>query len=280
MMTTDNHNQPPNTDPILLEIDADGIALITFNRPQAHNALNLAAMNRFAQVVRSLVGNPDLRAVVLTGAGDKAFCSGGDLIELSQYEDEAFARDFTALMGDALLLLERLPVPVIAAINGYALGGGSEIAMACDMRVIDREARMGFVQIRLALTPGWGAGQRLLRHVGYTRAMEILLEGRPMHADELFDLGLANHVTEPGRALERALHLARKTCDHSRGAVFGVKMLLQAGMNYPYEQALMIERDLFPRLWASEEHIRAVAIALNTMRRNDNNNNKNASSTE
>lgn len=250
------------TEKVLLEMHDNGVAVITFNRPDALNALDVESMHRFAEVVGELRQRADLRTVILTGAGDSAFCSGGDLFELSKYNDETFARHFITTMGDALLLLERLPVPVIAAVNGYALGGGSEIAVACDLRVVDDNARMGFVQIRLALTPGWGAGQRLMRLVGYSRALDILLRGQVLHAHQVEALGLANKIVERGMALKHALNMARYIAEQPPDAVRGIKALLQAGLNTPYEDALKLERDLFPPLWAAEPHLRAVDAFL------------------
>lgn len=250
------------TEKLLFEMHGNGVAIITFNRPDALNALDVETMRRFAETVADLKERADLRAVILTGAGDSAFCSGGDLFELSQHPDEAFARQFITLMGDALLMLERLPVPVIAAVNGYALGGGSEIAVTCDLRVVDDNARMGFVQIRLALTPGWGAGQRLMRLVGYSRAMDILLRGQVLHAHQIEALGLANKIVERGMALKQALNMARYIAEQPPDAVRGIKALLQAGLNHPYEDALKLERDLFPPLWAAEPHLRAVDAFL------------------
>lgn len=250
------------TDTLLIDEPADGIITLTFNRPEARNALNLATMRRFAEVVNDLVQDDGLRAVILTGAGETAFCSGGDLVELSRYPSEDDARSFITTMGDALLALERLPVPVIAAINGYALGGGSEIAMACDLRIVDEAARMGFVQIKLVLTPGWGAGQRLLRLVGYSQAMEILLRGEPMHADHLTALGLVNRVVEKGTAFHRAMDFARQFVTTPPEVIRAVKTLLQAGLTRPYDEALKIERDLFPPLWAAEPHLQAVEAFL------------------
>ncbi|NUQ05838.1 MAG: enoyl-CoA hydratase/isomerase family protein, partial [Anaerolineae bacterium] len=185
-----------------------GVALLTFSRPASHNALSGDDMTAFAVAVDRLAAKPDLRAVVVTGAGDKAFCSGADIAEMVQLTSEAEARAMISLMGDALLKLEQLPVPVIAAINGHALGGGAEIALACDLRVVDRSARIGFVQIRRGLIPGWGGGQRLLRHVGYARALEILLRGRVMGAEDLLALSLATEIAPHGEALASALRLA------------------------------------------------------------------------
>lgn len=238
------------------------IVTLRFDRQEAHNALNLATMRRFHDVVQDLQNQPELRAVIITGAGERAFCSGGDLTELANYPDEAHARDFISVMGDALLMLERLPVPVIAAVNGYALGGGSEIALACDLRIVDETVRMGMVQVQMALTPGWGAGQRLLRLVGYSRAMQLLLDGRILQAGDLRQLGLANEVVATGTAYDEALSLARRIADRPPRVVRAIKALLQAGLTQTYDDALMTERDGFPALWADQPHLDAVAAFL------------------
>ncbi len=245
-------------DAIQLARQDNGVAVLTFNRPRALNAMTLAAMEGFREAVYSLIDDPSLRVVILTGAGEKAFCSGGDLVELSHHETEEGARHFIGIMTDALLHLEQLPVPVIAAINGFALGGGSEIALACDMRIVDENVKMGMVQINNGLTPGWGAGQRLLRLVGYSQAMELLLKGEALRADDLVALHLVNEVTPPGKSLERALVFADEIAARPPRVVRSIKTLLQAGMNRSYEEALRIEHDLFPPLWIDEPHIQAV----------------------
>jgi enoyl-CoA hydratase len=251
------------TETLLLDSHPDGVAVLTFNRPQVMNALDLNTMRRFAAAIAELSRNEQLRAVIVAGAGTEAFCSGGDLSELQAYRSESDALEMITVMGDALLALERLPVPVIAAVNGYALGGGSEIALACDLRIIDQQTRMGMVQIRHALTPGWGAGQRLLRLVGYARAMEILLRGKVMRAPDLLALGLATQVVEEGTALNSALALAREIAALPLSTVRAIKALLQAGLNQSYEAALQTERSLFPSLWASDAHLHAVEQFLN-----------------
>lgn len=253
---------------LLFQHQDDGIAIITFNRPHALNALDMATMRRFAEVVDALAADDARwRVVILTGAGDQAFCSGGDLTELVGLTSEAEARTMITLMGDALLQLERLPVPVIAAINGYALGGGSEIALACDLRIVDEKARLGFVQMRQALTPGWGAGQRLLRLVGYGRALDWLLRGHVLHVAEIERVGLAHSVVAGGTALEHALNFARQIAQQPPQVVRGVKRLLQAGLNHPYEDALLIERELFPPLWVDPAHWQAVQAFLERSRK-------------
>jgi enoyl-CoA hydratase len=246
------------SDSIQFSQQDNGVAIITFNRPQALNALNHEAMAALQQTITRLLADSSLRAVILTGAGEKAFCSGGDLVELSQRTTEVEAREFITTMGDALLALERLPVPVIAAINGYALGGGSEIALACDMRIVDTHVKMGMIQIKMAVTPGWGAGQRLLRLVGYPKTMELLLRGDVLRADDLLSLGLANRIVAVGQALAAALNLADEIASKPPAVVRGIKSLLQAGLNQPYEQALQSERDIFPPLWVADAHVQAV----------------------
>jgi enoyl-CoA hydratase len=250
------------TDKILYTTQPNGIGILTFNRPSAKNALDLEAMQAFMAHIHHLQTDTSLRVLILTGAGDDAFCSGGDLVELSQHTSQDDARHFIGIMGDALLALERLPVPVIAAINGYALGGGSEIAVACDMRFVDDAVRLGFVQVKMALTPGWGAGQRLLRAVGYARAMELLLSGRILHAQEVYALGLANGISAKGEALQSALIFAETITQYDPTVLIGMKTLLRAGLMQPYEDALQIERNLFPPLWSADAHIQAVNAFL------------------
>lgn len=249
-------------DTLLINEHAGGIVVLTFNRPQAHHALTLAMMQAFADAVAGLHALPQLRAVILTGAGDSAFCSGGDLLELSGYPTEADALAFITVMGDALHRLEALSVPVIAAINGYALGGGSEIALACDFRIASENARMGFVQIRNAVIPGWGGGQRLLRLVGYSQALDLLLSARTLTATDAHALGLVNRVVEAGQALPGALAWAEEIAALPVDVVRSMKALLHAGLTLPYAAALDAERALFPPLWAAEPHLNAVAEFL------------------
>lgn len=241
----------------------NGLVVLRFNRPQALNALDLDAMQRFQDVVDSLTQDDTLRVLILSGAGDRAFCSGGDLLELSAYKTERDARHFTRLMTDALYQLEKLPVPVIAAVNGYALGGGSEIALACDMRIVDESVRMGLVQINMGVTPGWGAGQRLLRTVGYARAMELLVKGVVLNAEDVRSLGLANAVAPAGSALEMALEWGQQIAKQPPDVVRGIKRLLQAGVTLTYEQARQAEYEIFPPLWAADAHLEAVEKFLN-----------------
>jgi len=236
-----------------------GLHTIIFNRPEAMNALSLETMATFADVVKQIHADDNARVVVLYGSGERAFCSGGDLVELQHRPSADDARQMITTMGDALLMLERLPIPVIAGINGYALGGGAEIALACDMRIADEKAKMAMVQINMAHTTGWGAGQRLMRAVGYSKAMQILVTGQMMRAEELKSLNLINEIVSVAQAPQRALELAQEIAERPPKAVRGIKQLLQAGLQNTYDEALSIERDLFPPLWADQPHLDAVA---------------------
>lgn len=246
------------TEKLIMQLDEHGIGVLVFNRPETRNALDFETMTCFAQTIDDLAREPGLRVLIITGAGVDAFCSGGDLSELSRYPTQEDGSRLAGLMGDALLQMEHIEIPVIGAVNGYALGGGSEIALACDMRIADEKVRLGMIHIRLGVTPAWGTGQRLLRLVGYARAMEILLRGRAMHAHELVALGLVNRVVAAGTALEHALNFARHIAKSPPDVVRDIKKLLRTGMYLDYESALSIERELFPPLWAADEHHDAV----------------------
>jgi len=251
---------------LLLERVDEHIIVLTFNRPQSLNALDLVTMQKFATAIDNIAEDDRCRVLILTGAGERAFSSGADLNDLADKNSEADALHFITIMGDALLKMERLPIPVIGAVNGYALGGGGEIALACDMRVVDKKARLGMVQMRMGVTPGWGAGQRLMRHIGYSRTMHMLLRSHVMRAPEIEMLNLAIAIVEEGTAFEYALTVARRIAQSPSETVRGIKQLLQAGLNHTYEDALAIEREIFPPLWAGEAHEDAVKKFLERQR--------------
>jgi enoyl-CoA hydratase len=269
-------SDPPDTgsgevDVVHLDCNAAGIATVTFHRPDVLNALDFPAMERFAGIVAGLHDQladhaAPVRVVILTGAGRAAFSSGGDQRALAAHRSRADGARLARIMGDALLALERLPVPVIAAVNGYALGGGSEIALACDLRVVAEDVKLGLVHAGLALIPGWGAGQRLLRLVGYGRALDMLLAARPYSAAELHALGVVHHIAPPGEALTAARALAARIAALDPATVRAIKGLLRDGCTLPYDEALAAERARFPDLWASDAHWQAVERFLTRKR--------------
>ncbi len=240
---------------IRLEIDEHEVAIITIDRPERRNALDMASMKVLSEIIDALDdAERHIKAVIVTGAGTEAFCSGGDLNDLSQRLSAADADEMSRLMGDALLELEGLACPVIAAINGYALGGGSELALACDLRIIDERAQLGFVHLRRGLIPGWGGGQRLLRAVGCARAFELLLRAEPLNAAQIVALGLAMQIVPAGQALDAALALAHQIAQFDLAAVRSVKGILKMSELLNYDEALEFERSAFVHLWSSPTH--------------------------
>jgi len=241
---------------ILYEATSAGIGLLTMNRPELRNALNWEAMQAFGEVVRQSAHDPDLRILIIAGSAG-AFCSGGDLYELDQYPTRLDGARLATVMGEALQILDSLPFPTIAAIEGPALGGGAEIALACDLRIMSETTSLGLMHIKLGIIPAWGGGQRLLRLVGYSLALEWLSTGRVLSASEALKFGVANQVVPGGTALEEALAIAAEIAARDSTAVLAAKRLLQEGLQLPLWEALAHERALFPDLWAAPAHLEA-----------------------
>lgn len=250
-----------NSNGIEYRVNGDGIATLTVNRPGVRNALDWAAMDSFSAAVDRASHAKDLRALIVTGGGD-TFVSGGDLKALSSYTKEHHGLRLAVIMGKALEKLRGLPCPTIAAINGPARGGGAEIAVACDQRVMAEGADIGFVHARLGITTAWGGARFLLQLVGYPMAMELLTTGRVLNAPEAKEIGLIDHITAPDSALSTALDLARIMAEHPIEAVRAAKRLLRFAVAYPLV-AKHAERRLFASLWDSEFRRQAVARFLN-----------------
>jgi enoyl-CoA hydratase len=238
-----------------------GVATLTVNRPEVRNALDWRAMREFGEAVQEVQENKDLRALLVTGAGD-TFVSGGDLKDLANYPARRDGLRLAFIMGKALERLRALPVPTIAAINGPARGGGAEIAVACDERVMAEDADIGFVHAHLGITTAWGGARYLLQAVGYSQAMELLTTGRVLKAEEALEMGLADHITPAKGALQLAHDLATEMAQHPAEAVRAAKRLLRFAVAHP-EVAKHAERRLFASLWDSEFRRKAVERFLN-----------------
>lgn len=242
---------------VRLETPTKGIVRLVVDRPQTRNALDWLSLAQFSAAVEQLWETTGIRCLIVTGAG-QSFIAGGDLKVLhnfSQYED---GQRLSQEMTSALNRLEALPFPVIAAINGPARGGGAEIALACDLRLMADNADLGFVQIQLGLIPGWGAGQRLLRLVGYGRALEYLATGAVLSPAQALAAGLVNRLCPADALQAEALALAEQITSLDPQAVAAVKALLQAGTQLPAASAASFEQSLFAPLWAAEAHHQAV----------------------
>lgn len=227
----------------------DGFAVITLNRPPA-NAISEQLMKDLAAALGSLANDDGVRAVILTGAGDKIFCAGADLGSAFGGGDlETFIR-----FGNSVLrTIERFPKPVIAALNGHALGGGCEIAMACHVRLLKETARMGQTETNLGIIPGYGGTQRLPRLIGRTKALEFLILGTQIPAHECLALGLVNRLTKEGETLNEAKALARQIAKRPPVAT---RLLIEAvddGLEAPIDQALEIETRAFLQTIRTED---------------------------
>ena len=239
--------------------EAEGaLSTLKFNRKNVRNAINEEIMQGLTDALDSLEASSELRAVILTGTGDKAFCSGGDLKWLQSFESREAGMGMSKRMQEILGRLSGLPVPVIAVLNGYALGGGTEIAMACDMRIIEEHAYMSFKQARVGLMTGWGGGGRLLRAIGYGRAMELLTTCKELHPDDAMEMGLANAVVPKGEGLRVAKTMADEISKSAPGAIRSLKELLLFGLENTLEETTGLESLLFADLWVSEDHDEAV----------------------
>jgi len=232
------------------------IALLTVNRPEVRNALNAQAMQEFAAAIEQAHTIPDLRALIVTGAG-KAFISGGDIAELHAQKTEAEGLEMITLMGDALNRLVALPCLTIAAMEGPARGGGAEVALACDWRIAAEDADLGFVQIRLGITTGWGGAARLAALIGYANALDLLAFGRVLTATEAHHRGLVTYLTPPDEALKGALDLTDGLTQFDPAALHAYKRILQAAQP-ALQPSFDAERLEFPKLWAGEAHLNAV----------------------
>lgn len=232
--------------------DSDGIRTITINRPEKLNALNVATVAELDAAITDVVSDDAVEAVVITGAGDKAFVAGADISEL-QSLDPVEAKEF-ALRGQAVFSrLERLSIPVIAAVNGYALGGGCELAMACHIRVASSNAVFGQPEVKLGLIPGYGGTQRLPRLIGRGRALEILLTGRNVDAREAKQIGLVTAVCEPDE-LEGTLGGILKAIRANGPLAVGHCLeAVHSGLDMGLDDGCLLEATLFGVGAASEQ---------------------------
>ncbi len=240
-------------------LEHDGVGQITINRPAVHNAISLDTMAELERILHWLETQSQVKAVVLTGAGEHVFVSGGDLKDFERLETYGSAVAMSRRMQDLMARLEALPIPVIGAINGDCLGGGCEFALAADMRIVSETAHFGFKQVTLGITPAWGGLPRLVCLVGRARALMLLLSGETIDAREAERIGLAEKVAAPGEVLSTALQMARRIASNPPSAVRAIKRMVNHGVAPTGEESAAFEADLFARTWISEDHQEALA---------------------
>ena len=240
-----------NDDRILTE-RTGAVATVTVNRPKVLNALNAETVAALTAVFGDLRKDDEVRAVVLTGAGDRAFIAGADIGELARLTPQT-ARALTDAGHRMCGLIEGLGKPVIAAVNGYALGGGCEVAMACTCRVAARTAKLGLPEITLGIIPGYGGTQRLPRLVGRGRALEMMLTGAPVTAEEAWRIGLVNRVVEPDALAAEALGLATAIAAQAPEAVRRIIDVVNHGLDVSMADATALEATAFGLVWATDD---------------------------
>jgi enoyl-CoA hydratase len=232
--------------------ESEGIATITLNRPEAMNAFSKEVEGEIMQVLEEIKNDETVHVVVLTGAGEKAFSAGAD-IKAMRGMNALKARELS-LRGEKLCSsLENLEKPVIAAINGYALGGGLEVAMACDFRIASENARMGQTEINIGLIPGWGGTQRLTRLVGKTKAKELVFTGRMIDAKTAEQLGILNMVVPADKFKETVRQFAAELAQKAPVALKVAKALINKGADVSLDAALAMEREGFGVVASTED---------------------------
>jgi enoyl-CoA hydratase len=228
----------------------DAVALVTVDRQDAMNALDVATLTQLRDRLRQLANDESVRAVILTGAGEKAFVAGADIKYMSGLDVDA-AKAWGALGHEAGRLLETMPKPSIAAINGFALGGGCELALACDIRYAATTAKLGQPEVNLGIVPGWGGTQRLARVCGVGVAKDMIFTGRLVAADEAMRIGLVNAVHDP--VLEKSRETARALAAKSPIALRAMKVLANRALGGNHEDNLAAEADAFGELFSTAD---------------------------
>jgi enoyl-CoA hydratase len=230
----------------------DGILVVTIDRPKVRNALNWQTIDEIGRVFADALNDDAVKAVIVTGGGDKAFVAGADINELAQ-KDPQSGKVASEQGQRVFAAIERFPKPVIAAINGFALGGGCELALACHMRLASENAKLGLPEVTLGIIPGYGGTQRMARLLGKARALELILTGDFVDADEAERIGLVNRVVVPDQLMTAAEELARKIMSRGPLAVRASLEAVQSGSEMPQSEGQVLEATLFGLLCASED---------------------------
>jgi enoyl-CoA hydratase len=240
---------------------SDRIATVTFNRPKFLNALNPSTVRELGTAMEEISAREDVGVVLLTGAGEKAFIAGADISEMKAFTTMQ-ALDFALLGQGVLSFIERMPQPVIGVINGFALGGGCEVAMACDLLVAADTARFGQPEVNLGIIPGYGGTQRLPRLVGRNLAKELVLTGEMITAQRAYEIGLVNRVVPAAELMNAAREIAKKILSRGPVAVRTAKMAMNRGLDLDLGNACALEASLFAAGFSTADRQEGIAAFL------------------
>ncbi|MBW2406528.1 MAG: enoyl-CoA hydratase/isomerase family protein [Deltaproteobacteria bacterium] len=236
---------------ILFKIE-EQIATITFNRPKVLNALNEASLKELSDAIDKVAGDEDIRVLILTGAGDKSFVAGADITEFLKF-NALKAKIFSEMGHGIVNKLQELPIPVLGAVNGFALGGGCEIVIACDFIYASENAMFGLPEINLGIIPGFGGTQRLPRLIGKNRAKEIIFAGKMISAAEAQSMGLVNKVCAQDQLMDEVLKVAKIIISKGRVSLRAAKQAINNGMDVDLKTGCRIETDAFAVCLASPD---------------------------
>ncbi len=243
-----------NTDPLLLAEEKEQAVILTMNRPKVMNCLNFDLLYAIRDKIDELQYRTDIRCVIITGAGEKSFCAGADLKERATLPPEK-VKKFIITIRNLLTSIQNLPIPVISAVNGVALGGGTEVALASDIRIAADNASMGLTEARLAIIPGGGGTQRLPRIIGVAKAKELIFTGRRVDAQEALDIGLVNKVTSQDTLLDESLKMASMIAETGPIAVEMAKYAIDKGIETDLATGLAIESNAYRVTIPTEDRI-------------------------
>ncbi len=245
---------------IKLELN-EGVSLIAIDRPKSLNALNLETLKEIDQALEEVKENEEVKVVIITGAGEKAFVAGADISEMKDM-NPLKAKEFAEFGQKVFRKIELMKKPVIAAVNGYALGGGCELAMACDIRIASHNAKFGQPEVGLGIIPGFGGTQRLPRIVGMSKAKELIYTGDMIDAEEALIIGLVSKVVEQEKLLEEAYNIAKKIMSKGMIAVRLAKEAINIGINADIETGMSYEAKAFAVCFATEDQKEGMAAFL------------------
>lgn len=237
---------------IKYEKSGNNIGILSINRPKALNALNWDTLKDLGNFVENDLPKEELRVLIITGEGDKAFVAGADIAQMSEMSASDF-KEYVEYAHKIYNQIEDSPCPSIAAVNGYALGGGCELALACDLRIASEKAKLGFPEVKLGIFPGWGGSQRATRIMGNAKAKELIYTGEMLSAEEALRIGLVERVVPHEVVMKEAIELAESIAKRSPLAVSAAKKAINRGSEMELDKALELEKDLIYSCFETED---------------------------
>jgi enoyl-CoA hydratase/carnithine racemase len=258
MLIRSNERSQYMSDNVLRVEEKDQVVILTLDRPDVMNSFSFALLNALKAQIEAVRFRTDVRVIIITGAGEKAFCSGADLKERATLSPIQ-VKEFIFTIRNLFTSIEQLNKPVIAAVNGIALGGGTELALACDIRIASKTATMGLTETRLAIIPGAGGTQRLPRLVGRGKAKELIFTGRRVDAQEALSIGLVNAVCEPNQLMDECMKMAAMICETGPVAIEQAKYAVNFGLETDIGTGLAIESNAYWVTIPTEDRLEGLA---------------------